>query len=184
MDNKIQDKTLEELEKTTDLLKNFEPRVSKETSTADLDSIFNVSSSKPIVPDYREEPMVVPVYEDVDKLESVPIPSVQDAKQEKVEEMVEEVFSTPKEENNSILLTEKELEPLDIQYTKEMKQKEICITILKDCQKLSAKVLMGKKVMMIILNIKNFMGFLIVTILTLLGTCFRMFKVIKKSGLN
>ncbi len=125
MDNKIQDKTLEELEKTTDLLKNFEPRVSKETSTADLDSIFNVSSSKPIVPDYREEPMVVPVYEDVDKLESVPIPSVQDAKQEKVEEMVEEVFSTPKEENNSILLTEKELEPLDIQYTKEMKQKRL-----------------------------------------------------------
>lgn len=121
---KTQDETLVELEKTTDLLKNFEPRISKESKTEDLEKIFNVSTEATVIPDYSEDQMVVPVYEDIEKIESAPIPSMQEQKKEQVEEVVEEIFNNqqtqqfPTIEEGALNIQEEK-----IQYTKEMKQK-------------------------------------------------------------
>ena len=105
---------LEELEKTTNLLKEFKPRMSSERDTADLTDLYKElqrtlgtkepkEEEKPektekkeektsYEPCYEEDPPIVPVYEDVDTLESAPIPSypASPKEEEKEEEVVPE----------------------------------------------------------------------------------------------
>lgn len=74
------EKELEELDKTTDILKAFKSRVGEEDKTEDIGKLMaewrqTKKINKEIKPDYSEDKLVEPVYEDLDKLESVPLVS-------------------------------------------------------------------------------------------------------------
>ena len=60
-----------------------------------------------IIPDYSEDEMVEPVYEDIDSLESAPIPSFPDKKEVIEEEDIEEETEEEKEEHFVEKITEK-----------------------------------------------------------------------------
>ena len=121
-EKKVDDTSLEELERTTDLLRQFEPRISKEAKTEDLANLFSEQIRNSIIPDYSEEAPVIPVYEDVDLLESAPIPSVKEEKRIEEIEEAKEVATEPIVEE--ILPLQENIEK-EQKYSTEMKKKRL-----------------------------------------------------------
>lgn len=117
--DKFHDETLDELEKTTDKLRMFEPRISKEAKTEDLENLFRDSfsiqkkaSNEFVASTGNQEEVSTIKNETVDK-------------QEKVEELVETIFDNKIEDTMSIdfqnFNTEVPYE--ETNYSIEMKQK-------------------------------------------------------------
>jgi len=110
---------LDELEKTTDKLRMFEPRISKEAKTEDLESLFKDSFS---IQKKASNEFVASTgtQEEISAVANETI-----SKQEKVEEMVETIFDNQIEDTMSIdfqnFNTEVPYE--ETSYSIEMKQK-------------------------------------------------------------